>query len=83
MTREKELILSFQLNFVMPQPLSKVQSLAKASALETLKEKGIKPEDAEIVLIPSGFEKLSTIMAKLLPPFFPVGRCTVNVYSKS
>ncbi|TWI73055.1 hypothetical protein LZ24_01466 [Desulfobotulus alkaliphilus] len=83
MARENELLLSFQLNLVVPQPLSRVRHLAKTSAVESLKEKGIKPEDTVIDVIPANFENMPKAMAKVLPPFFPVGSCTVNVYSKA
>ncbi|TWI68620.1 hypothetical protein LZ24_02456 [Desulfobotulus alkaliphilus] len=40
-------------------------------------------KDAVIDVIPANFENMPKAMAKVLPPFFPVGSCTVNVYSKA
>jgi hypothetical protein len=80
---EKKLIFTFQLNFSIPQPLSRVRDIANTNALEGLKEKGIDPESAEILVTPANVARVPLFMLRILPSFILISSCIVEVYAKS
>lgn len=82
MAEKMELLESSLLCLLIPQPLHQIRKMVRQSAEEKYAETGIPAKELVVEVLPLSGMSGSSLFQKLMPPFMPVGRCTVEIWRK-